>query len=124
MDQEDGPHPRMAMGVEVCWKPMLHYVKRAYTQGRGFLRDKIRIPGPEKGLHAWQQAEAWGDYYIPKLTEPGEVVLDPFCGPGTVPAICIRHGRNCIGVENEPEVYFAALDRVEDACHADQLRTP
>lgn len=113
MDQEDGPHPRMAMGVEVCWKPMLHYVKRAYSQGRGFLRDKIRIPGPEKGLHEWQQAEAWGDYYISKLTDPGDVVLDPFSGPGTVAVICLKVGRRFIGVEVDPETYQQAIARIE-----------
>lgn len=112
MDQEDGPHPRMAMGVEVCWKPMLHYVKRAFPQGRGFLHDKVKIPGPEKGLHEWQQAEAWGDYYIPKLTDPGDVVLDPFCGPGTVPVLCQRTGRKFIGVEMDPEIYQHAMERI------------
>ena len=112
MDQEAGPHPRMAMGIEVCWKPMLHYVKRAYPQGRGFLRDKVVIPGPEKFMHEWQQAEAWGEYYIQKLTEPGDVVLDPFCGPGTVPSICIKNNRHFIGIEREPMVYRDALRRI------------
>jgi DNA modification methylase len=115
MDQEEGPHPRMAMGIEVCWKPMLHYVKRAFPSGRGFLRDKIKIPGPEKFLHEWQQAEAWAEYYIEKLTEPGDLVLDPFCGPGTVPAVCIRKGRRFIGVEKDEAVCQQAKLRIERA---------
>jgi DNA modification methylase len=112
MDQEDGPHPRMAMGIEVCWKPMLHYVQGAYPQGRGFLKDKIKIPGPEKELHEWQQAEAWGEYYIEKLTDPGDFVVDPFCGPGTVPAICKRLRRNALGIERDREVYDAGVRRL------------
>lgn len=112
MDQEEGPHPRLAMGIEVCWKPMLHYVKRAFPSGRDFLRDKVKIPGPEKFLHQWQQAEAWAEYYIQKLTEPGDLVLNPFCGPGTVPAVCIRKGRKYLGVEIDPETYKQAMERL------------
>ncbi len=115
MDQEAGPHPRLAMGVEVCWKPILHYVKRAYPQHKGFLRDKVAIPGPEKGLHEWQQAEAWAEYYIQKLCPPGGTVLDPFCGPGTVPAVCARLGLNWVGVERDQDTYHAAEQRIQMA---------
>ena len=33
MNQFKGSHARMAMGVEVTWKPILWYVKRAYPSG-------------------------------------------------------------------------------------------
>jgi DNA modification methylase len=112
MDQEQGSHPRMAMGIEVCWKPMLHYVKRAYPQGRGFLRDKVDIPAPEKDMHKWQQAEAWADYYVPKLTKPGDVVLDPFMGTATVGAAALKNGRDFIGIDNDPEVFKTAEERL------------
>lgn len=41
MDQVDGTHPRMAMGVEIMWKRNLHYFKRAYPHDRGFIKDKL-----------------------------------------------------------------------------------
>lgn len=115
MDQEDGSHPRMAMGIEICWKPMLHYVKRAYPQGRGFLRDKIISPEPDKSMHEWQQNEAWARYYIDKLTDPGDLVLDPFCGPGTVPAVCVGLDRNAIGVDHDPDVCSSGRIRIIQA---------
>jgi DNA modification methylase len=111
-DQEHGPHPRMAMGIEVVWKPMLHYVKRAFPSGKGFLRDKVNIPGPEKDLHPWQQPEAWARYYIEKLTEPGDLVLDPFTGSGTVPAVCKELGRRYLGFEIDPQAYASAQERL------------
>ena len=33
----------------------------------------------------------------------GDTVLDPFCGTGTTMVACLRHGRNSIGIDIEPE---------------------
>jgi tRNA G10 N-methylase Trm11 len=112
MDQIEGAHPRLAMGVEVMWKPVLHYVKRAYPHGRGFIKDKLTIPGPQKDRHEWQQHEAWAEFFIAKLTRPGESVLDPFCGAGTVPAVAKRLGRKATGIEIDYPTYQTALERV------------
>lgn len=113
LDQEDGPHPRMAMGVEVVWKPMLHYVKGSYPSGRGFLRDKVRSRDRDKRHHKWQQSEDWAEYYISKLNGGG-VVLDPFCGTGTVPVVCKRLGVPFIGIDIDPVAVKMAKDRLDD----------
>lgn len=112
MDQSQGSHPRMAMGIEVMYKPMLHFVKGAYPSGRGFLKDMITIPEPQKDMHKWQQHEAWVEYYLLKLTEEGDTVLDPFMGTGTVGVIAKRHGRKFIGIDNDPEVFQQAQERI------------
>lgn len=112
MNQENGPHPRMAMGVEVMWKPIFHYVKRAFPQGKGFLRDMVNIVEPEKDIHEWQQSESWADYYIPKLTNPGDTVLDPYVGSGTAGVVAVRNGRNFIGIESDEQVAQEAFDRI------------
>ena len=112
MNQSQGPHPRMAMGIEVIWKPMIHYVKGAYPQGRGYLKDMVDIPGPQKDIHKWQQHEAWVEYYLLKLTEPGDTVLDPYMGSGTVGAVAKRNERNFIGVDNSEDTFSMARDRI------------
>ena len=33
----------------------------------------------------------------------GDTILDPFCGSGTTMIASLRYGRNCIGIEIEPE---------------------
>ena len=50
------------------------------------------------------------DRAIVRFSEPGEVVLDPFSGLGTVPLRAIELGRRGLGLELNPG-YFA------DACH-------
>lgn len=114
MDQENGPHPRMAMGIEVCWKPLLHYVKRAYPQGRGFIRDKFIVPEPQKDLHTWQQAEAMSDYFIEKLSDPGSVILDPFVGTGTTIISALKQNRKYVGVDIDPEMINKARKRIDE----------
>jgi tRNA/tmRNA/rRNA uracil-C5-methylase (TrmA/RlmC/RlmD family) len=36
------------------------------------------------------------------FTDPGDVVLDPFCGSGTTGVACLRAGRRFIGFEVDP----------------------
>jgi site-specific DNA-methyltransferase (cytosine-N4-specific) len=36
-------------------------------------------------------------------TQMGSNVLDPFLGSGTVAQVCLKHGRNCVGIELNPE---------------------
>lgn len=43
--------------------------------------------------------EALCDKIIPVLTNPGDTVLDPFCGSGTTLASALRLGRNAIGFD-------------------------
>ena len=45
MNQFDGQHARMAMGIEVLWKPILWYVNESYPHGSVFLKDGIKIEG-------------------------------------------------------------------------------
>lgn len=66
--------------------------------------------------------EYWGNFVpqIPnqvmrRFTQPGEVVVDLFCGLGTTLIECRRLGRHGIGVELVPEVAQRAQERVERA---------
>jgi site-specific DNA-methyltransferase (adenine-specific) len=45
-------------------------------------------------------------------TKPGDYVLDPFFGSGTVGVVCQDHGRNYIGIELHPEYVKIAVNRL------------
>jgi len=45
-------------------------------------------------------------------TEPGDLVLDPFFGSGTVGAVCQRLGRRFVGIELKPEYADIAVKRL------------
>lgn len=117
MDQEDGQHARMAMGIEVMWKPMLWYVKGSYPSGRGFLRDKVKIlgkDGQKKENHAWEQDLDWCMYYIKRLCPPGGWVLDPYVGSGTTAIACKLLGLNFIGIDIDENAISTTIKRLEE----------
>lgn len=116
LDQENDAHARMAMGIEVCWKPLLWYVKNRFPKERhyGFLRDKVESKQREKTYHVWQQSLDWSTYYITKLTKERELVLDPFCGGGTFPLACEMSNRRWIAVDNSEQGIQATINRFEE----------
>lgn len=49
--------------------------------------------------------ETFVERWVRRLTEPGDVVLDPFCGRGTSPFQALLMGRNAIGCDVNPVAY-------------------
>ena len=121
MSQLDGSHARMAMGIEVCWKPVLWYVKDAYPSGRGFIKDSFVVDGKDgqkKVNHKWEQDSSWAEFFIRKLARgDDDIVLDPFLGSGTTALVAGKLNRKCIGIELSEEYCEIAANR----CAADAI---
>ncbi len=49
--------------------------------------------------------ESFAEHWIGKLTKPGDVILDPFCGRGTAPFQAVLMERNAIGSDINPVAY-------------------
>ena len=54
------------------------------------------------------------EFFIKLMTKKGDMVIDPFCGSGTVGVVCKRLGRNFIGTDTCSEYTDLAEQRVED----------
>jgi len=118
MNQFEGSHARMAMGIEVMWKPCLWFVKEAYPQGRGFIRDGLVITGTDgqdKNNHKWEQDSSWAEFFIEKLSEKKGIVLDPFLGSGTTAYCAKKLNHKCIGIEIEEKYCEIAAKRCSQA---------
>lgn len=50
---------------------------------------------------------------VSDFTDPGELVLDPFCGSGTTGVACLRLGRRFCGIEKNPAYAALARERLE-----------
>lgn len=48
-------------------------------------------------------------------SEPGDWVLDPFFGAGTVGVVCAEHGRRWVGIELNPDYASMARDRIGES---------
>jgi len=49
--------------------------------------------------------ETFVEYWVERLTKPGDLILDPFCGRGTLPFQAMLMGRRAIGCDTNPVAY-------------------
>ena len=67
---------------------------------------------PFKGAHFAVMPEALVEPCVLAGSAQGDTVLDPFTGSGTVAVVALRHGRNFIGTELNPEYGEIAYNRI------------
>ncbi len=65
--------------------------------------------------------ESFPERWIEELTEPGDVVLDPFCGRGTTPFQALLMGRHAIASDINPVAYCVTRAKLR-APRPDALR--
>lgn len=68
-------------------------------------------------LNTIQKPERLMERLIKASSKPGDLVLDPFAGVGTVPAVCRRLGRRFIAIERNVEFVRLANARLEKAAN-------
>jgi len=69
----------------------------------------------EKTGHPCQFPIELVERLVLSLTEPGELVVDPFMGAGTSQAAAILNGRRTAGAEMVSEYYQTACERIQQA---------
>lgn len=67
----------------------------------------------EKTLHPCPIPEKLVERLILMLTDPGQLVVDPFAGGGTVPFVAKKLGRKFYGVEKDPAYCDVARKRLD-----------
>jgi site-specific DNA-methyltransferase (adenine-specific) len=80
--------------VNTFWKPIL-----LFGATRDWLGDVVRSAtnDNDKRFHSWGQSESGMQDLITRLTQPGDLVCDPFLGGGTTAVVCCATGRRFIG---------------------------
>ncbi len=93
------------------WKPLLWFKKPGNTV-KEWTFDFFTPSKRDKKFHHWGQPEDHSIYYISRLSIIGDVILDPFVGGGTIPAVCKTLQRNFVAFEIDPDVAEKARQRV------------
>jgi len=84
--------------VIVNFKPVLWYVKE-FRRGRSLVPDMLLSPKREKEQHNWGQGDGGVGPLIEHLTDPGELIVDPFAGTGTWGKRAHAMGRQWLGAD-------------------------
>lgn len=104
--------PMFARRVAMMHKPYLWFAKGIENcPKRRFALDGIGSP-KDKTWHEWGDGAASMMMLLDRLTERGDLVLDPFTGGGTVPAVCKALGRNYVAFEIDAATAERARERV------------
>ena len=97
--------------VYANWKPIILCAKPPFVPHDWF-NDVLIGGGPEKGQHAWQQREDESRRIIEIFSRPGDLIVDPFCGSGTVAAASLILNRRFQGCDIDPVAVGTARERV------------
>lgn len=89
--------------INTFWKPVLWYVKGKYDSD--WAGDVLKSPvnANEKEYHEWGQSVGGMRDIVEKLTNPGNIILDPFLGGGTTGVAAVLTGRKFIGADINSE---------------------
>jgi len=89
-----------------------------YSKGKGKPNTPVlgmwKGSGADKRYHTWGQDESSARYYIDVFSHKNDVILDPFVGGGTTPAVCKLLGLSCVGFELDPEAFRVAGERLSN----------
>lgn len=67
-----------------------------------------------KYKHPCPRALSHMEYLVNWCSDPGETIIDPFMGAGTIGVAAIRHGRGYTGIEIDPEYFAEAETRINN----------
>jgi len=80
-------------------------------------RDVWQIPSEKfKGLHSAVMPVRLAETCLLAGSEPGDVVLDCFCGAGTTGVAGLKHGRKFLGIDLLPHFVQMARERLAELC--------
>jgi site-specific DNA-methyltransferase (adenine-specific) len=109
------PGPRTQLWAYQVWtrsKPLVWFVRHDFTGPRAWVDNAYASEVVQKDAHRWQQSVGCARYYVERLTEPSDLVLDPFLGGGTTGVAAVELGRQFVGIEVDPEAMATAQARL------------
>lgn len=89
--------------VNTFWKPVLWLVKGVYAGD--WFGDVTRsdVNNNDKRFHDWGQSESGIADLMNRVSRPGQLIADPFCGGGTTGVVALATGRRFVGVDTSDE---------------------
>lgn len=99
--------------VNTFWKPVLWFVKGDY-KGK-WIGDvaKSAVNDNDKRFHDWGQSETGMVDLVERVTEVGDLIVDPFMGAGTTGLAALALNRQFIGIDKDEKAIESATARLK-----------
>ena len=94
--------------VNQHWKPVF-----VFGEPMQWLDDVVTSIKPDKAHHEWGQSESGMAEIVERLTDPGDLVCDPFLGAGTTAVVCKKLGRSFVGCDIDEGACKDTLSRLQ-----------
>ena len=101
--------------VRSGWKPLLLYQRPPRTLPPDWLSDCHIGGGNGKDHHHWEQPVGEARYVIERLTDAGNLVVDPTCGSGSALVAAKIAGRRWLGIDSDEAAARVARLRLREA---------
>lgn len=107
-------------GVNTFWKPVLWFVKGDGPSGK-WVGDVCRSDtnDNDKRYHGWGQSISGMVDLVQRVSEPGALIWDPFCGGGATGVAALTLGRRFIGSDIDEDQVRITLGRLAGIMEAD-----
>lgn len=107
-------------GKWVCiqGKPGLWFVNsRRFPNDTECPIDYMQGGGKDKRFHKWGQPVSWFAHWIERLSQPGNLIVDPFMGGGTTGIAALLSGRKFLGADIDPDCVKNSYERLAEVGH-------
>ena len=98
---------------EMAWTNLDKAVRLKKYMWNGMLQENMK--NKEVRVHPTQKPVAVMEWCIGHLPAGTKTIVDPFMGSGTTGVACMNMGREFIGVEEIPQYFEIACERIENA---------
>lgn len=108
---EKGSHSRLT-------GPRPNQVGRVYEAQTGFPHTVLTFSKEESHVHPTQKPVDLMAYLVRTYSNEGDLVLDNCMGSGSTGVACANTNRNFVGIEQDPNYFKIATDRIQSAFDA------
>lgn len=117
--QLPGPHARIyRSALHLDCKPLLFFAAGRH-EARRYVSNFYRHAPAGKKMHPWEQDLGCASYYISRLTDPGDHIVDPFLSALERPAsAAVEAGRRFVGCDIDAASIATATERITAALTA------
>lgn len=100
--------------INTFWKPVLWFVKGEYQGDWHGDVIKSDVNDNDKRFHDWGQSESGIGRLVNDFSQPGDLILDPFCGGGTTGVVAVTMGRRFIGIDIDEDNVRTSKERISE----------